>query len=557
MPYFVAALLALGLVAGLLTPAMDIDAAQYAAIAMEMLDRGSWLQVTERGVPYLDKPPLVFWTAAASYAVFGVSDWAYKLPSSLALAGAVWSTGRLAGTLSGDDDTARLARWVLGSSVAAMLMVADPRTDTLLMAGVAFATWQGAAWLRGGQPSHLAWCAVGIAVGLLAKGPLGLVAPVAALGVDVLVHARWRRLATARLLVVPAIVALALAPMCWGLWQQFGGRGLTFYFWTQSFGRVTGSNAWRNDAGPLFFTHTFLWVFLPWAPLVVWRLAQVAGAMRRGAGWWRDEALAAGGFVLLFAAISASRYKLPHYAYVLLPFAAVLVARVLRERGAALARGWRVAVVGQAWLLPAAGLALSAWAFAPLPWWGWAAASVGVGLGWWVRRAESPWRLAYLAATGVGLGGLLLNGIAAPRLFAYQAETRAGALVREAGVPSGAFVAVAHHRPSLDFAARRVVPDVADVAAAAALVRQAPGGLWVYVRAAQGDSLARLAARAETVATFEKFGVSRMNGRFLNPASRGATVEPWVLLRLGGPAREARPLGGRNEPAAAAIPSPR
>jgi 4-amino-4-deoxy-L-arabinose transferase-like glycosyltransferase len=535
MPYLVAALLALGLLAGLFTPAMDIDAAQYAAIAMEMLDRGQWLEITERGLPYLDKPPLVFWTAAASYAVFGVSDWAYKLPSLLALGVAIWSTGRLAGTLSGDDDTARLARWTLGGSLAALLMVADPRTDTLLMAGVAFATWQGAAYLRGGRPAHLAWCAVGIGVGMLAKGPLGLVAPAAALGVDVLVHRRWARLRTPWLLLVPLLVALLLAPMCWGLWTQYGARGLSFYFWTQSFGRVTGSNVWRNDAGPLFFTHTFLWTFLPWAPLVVWRLWRGVRAATRGTGAWRDEALASGAFVLLFVAISASRYKLPHYCYVLLPFAAVLAARELRETAGAEARGWPRVILAQAGLLPPLALGLSAWAFGPLPWYGWGLVAVALGMGWWVRHAEAPWRTAYRAAIALGAAGVLLNGVAGPRLFAYQTETTAGRLVRAAGVPPGAFVAVGHHRPSLDFAARRIVPDLAGVGDVVGPLAVHRDGLWVYARAAQGDSLARLAARAETVATFAKFGVSRLNGRFLNPATRDATTEAWVLLRLVGP----------------------
>lgn len=531
MPLLVALLLAVGLTLGLATPAMDYDAAQYAAIAMEMLQRGQWLQVFERGQPYLDKPPLVFWTAAAAYRVFGVHDWAYKLPSLVALGVAVWSTGRLAGTLSGDDDTARLARWTMATSVGALLMVADPRTDTLLVAAVAFATWQGAAFLRSDRTAHLVWAAVGIGVGMLAKGPMGAVAPVAALLGDVVAHRRWARVATPRLGLALLVVLVMLAPMCWGLYTQYGTRGLTFYFWTQSFGRVTGSNVWRNDAGPLFFVHTFAWTFLPWAPVVVWRWWQSARAWWRGEAWGRDDALAVTGFALLFVAISVSRYKLPHYCYVLLPHASVLAARALRGRGDALARGWHRAIAGQAWLLPTVAAVLAVWAFGPMPWWGWGILGIGAGMGVWVRRVPAPAPTVLGAATAVGTAALLLNGIVAPRIFAYQAETLAGRVVRTAAVPDGAFIALAHHRPSLDVAAERVVPDAPTIEGLRDVLA-VRDSLWVYVRRERADSVARLGARADTVAEWPKFGVSRLNGRFVNPATRAGTTEAWMLVRV-------------------------
>ena len=47
-----------------------------------------------RGLDYLDKPPLTFWLAALSFAISGVSTWAYKLLSLSALG--VYSTWRLA-----------------------------------------------------------------------------------------------------------------------------------------------------------------------------------------------------------------------------------------------------------------------------------------------------------------------------------------------------------------------------------------------------------------------------------------------------------------------------
>lgn len=566
MALVVCLLLLLGLVLGLRVPAMDMDAAQYAAIAREMLARGDWLQVVERGQPYLDKPPLVFWTAAASYRVLGVHDWSYKLPSLLALGVAVWATGRLARTVYEDDRTAALARWCLAGSLAAVLMVLDPRTDTLLMAAVAVATWQGAEWLRAPRWSALVGAAAAVGVAMLAKGPIGAVAPALALLADAWRHRRLARLADRRLVVAPVVVLAILAPMLIGLWKQFGARGPVFFFWTQSFGRVTGASEWRNDAGPLFFVHTFLWTFLPWAPLVVRRLWRTARGLRRPAPWGgagagagdasAADALAAGGFVLVVAALSASRYKLPHYVYVALPGAALLAARELRQGAGA---AWRWVTIGQGVLAAAGVVGVAAWAFPPeAPAWWLAVAGAVATVAWVWRHARADGEAtARISVAVMAVAAIALNGIAAPAAMRYQPETAVGTAVRDAGIPEGAFVALGHRRPSLDFAARRTVPDVPTLAAFDSLLaRGAPDPLVVYVRAAQADSVARLALasadrsatragpraaararaggvpRADTIAQYEAFGVSRMNARFVDPRRRASVTERWMLLRL-------------------------
>ena len=76
-------------------PLMDVDASQYASISREMLERNSYLQVFDLGKDYLDKPPMLFWLSAISMKLFGVFDWAYRLPSFLLLLAAIYATYRL------------------------------------------------------------------------------------------------------------------------------------------------------------------------------------------------------------------------------------------------------------------------------------------------------------------------------------------------------------------------------------------------------------------------------------------------------------------------------
>src|SRR5579872_1727836 len=86
----------------------DVDAVQ-AQIAHNMLQSGDWVTARLDGIPYLEKSPLKYWMIAVSFMIFGVHDWAARIPIALgtvmlcwvtARFGA-WSFGRRAGMYSG------------------------------------------------------------------------------------------------------------------------------------------------------------------------------------------------------------------------------------------------------------------------------------------------------------------------------------------------------------------------------------------------------------------------------------------------------------------------
>src|SRR4051794_37880578 len=70
----------------------DVDSVQ-ATIARNMLQSGDWVTARLDGVAYLEKSPLIYWTMAASYAVFGVHDWAARLPLAILVVMLCWLTG--------------------------------------------------------------------------------------------------------------------------------------------------------------------------------------------------------------------------------------------------------------------------------------------------------------------------------------------------------------------------------------------------------------------------------------------------------------------------------
>src|SRR5258705_8473479 len=86
----------------------DVDAVQ-SQIARNMLERGDWVMARLDGIAYLEKSPLIYWLMAGSYRVFGLHDWAARLPLALinialcwvAARFAMWAFGRRAGVYAG------------------------------------------------------------------------------------------------------------------------------------------------------------------------------------------------------------------------------------------------------------------------------------------------------------------------------------------------------------------------------------------------------------------------------------------------------------------------
>ncbi|MBL7901543.1 MAG: glycosyltransferase family 39 protein [Bacteroidia bacterium] len=324
-------------------PLMDVDATQYASISLEMLNSGDYLHVIHHEKDYLDKPPLIFWLGALFYKLFGVHVWSYRLPSFLFTILGIYSTYAL-GKLFYGKKTGLNAALIIYTTQAFFLMNHDVRTDTILTACIIFSSWQLAEFLQSGRFIYVLGGFTGIALGMLEKGPLGLVVPIMAIGTHILVRRDWKTLFKWQWLAGLLLTAVLLIPMCIGLYEQFdlhpekvvngrqGVSGLRFFFWEQSFGRITGENVWKDDSTVLFFTHTFVWSFIPWfLPAIMAFFSRLGQLIRSGFKSTETEFLTLGGFLLPFIALSLSHYKLPHYVFVLYPFAAIFTASWLSE----------------------------------------------------------------------------------------------------------------------------------------------------------------------------------------------------------------------------------
>jgi 4-amino-4-deoxy-L-arabinose transferase-like glycosyltransferase len=341
-------------ITGMFVDLMEADAAQYASMSLEMLRTGNYLEIYHRGADYIDKPPLIFWTTALSFKLFGVSNFTYKLPSVLFTLLGLFSVFQFTRMYYGKLP-AYLATLMLASCHAWFQINQDVRTDTILAACTMFAIWQLARFEREQKITSVVLASLGMAGAMLTKGPIGLMVPALAIATDAALKRRWSTFFRWQWLVAALIILLALSPMLIGLWYQFdaaGGKetyngfvssGIKFYFWTQSFGRLTGESTWRNNTGPFFFVHTFLWAFLPWSLLALLGYARKVWAIIRSGLKLAPsaEAYTIGGTILPVIAFSMSQYKLPHYIFVFFPLVAVVTGVAVADVVAGRATGFR------------------------------------------------------------------------------------------------------------------------------------------------------------------------------------------------------------------------
>src|SRR5882757_8941316 len=179
----------------------DVDAVQ-AQIARNILTSGDWVIARLDGVPYLEKSPLIYWLIAISYRIFGVYDWAARLPVALAavlLAWVTWRYGRWAfGTRAGF-----YAGLVVATCVGLFLFTRIQIPDVMLTVCVCIAFWSFQRALDEQEAHPRSWAALlaaSLGVGLLLKGLIAIVAPIGGivlylvLSRQLFARAVWKRL---------------------------------------------------------------------------------------------------------------------------------------------------------------------------------------------------------------------------------------------------------------------------------------------------------------------------------------------------------------------------
>lgn len=521
---------------GLFINVMDVDAAQYASISREMMDNGSYLEVLHRENNYLDKPPLLFWLSALSFNLFGISNVAYKLPAFLFTLLGVYATYRM-GQLLYNRVTGVVASLILYTSQAFFLFNNDVRTDALLTANVAFACWQLLEYSYSKKWTHLLLGFAGVALAMMAKGPIGAVVPAAALFCHFVYSGRLRQLLWWPWYAGIVFSLLLLLPMLYGLYQQYGLAGPEFFFWTQSFGRITGENVWHNDAGPFFFIHNFLWSFLPWTLLALaalfLRLIQLVRQRFQSSAM--PETFTLGGFLLPFIALSMSHYKLPHYIFVVYPLCAVFTAGFICNEAERFRRlfGWfRMVQLVISIILIAGAVFLAGYIFPAQGMACWVVTLFGVFLVAWFffRSGSSLEQLMAPSAMAIITVNFLFSMQVYPALLKYQFGSEMAAIVTQENIPTNQLFFYNSYSHSFEFYTKTIVPPIDDDGLSS--IKSSNTECWII----GGEELLQTLKR-ENLHPIQQFAVNDyavtlLTTEFLNPDTRSRVVRKMYLCKL-------------------------
>ena len=369
----------------------DVDAVQ-AQIARNMLDSGDWVTAHLDGVAYLEKSPLKYWMMATSLKLFGVHDWVARLPVALSAVVLCWLVFRI-GCWAFSARAGMYAGLAIATSVGLFLFTRIQIPDVTITATIALAMWAFLRALDDRERRPGLWAATmaaSIGVGLLLKGLIAAVFPIAAaliyLALTRQIGSRetWRRLHVFR----GALLALAIAAPWHVLatlrnppyfdFTMHSGPGqyhgfFWFYFINEHVLRFLNLRYPRdyNTVPRLYFwLFHLLWLF-PWSvyfPAAARLSYRPSAHMDRGAKM-RLLCLCWAGFLLVFFTFSSTQeyYSMPCY-----PALALLIGCALAESSPALQpwlRGGRIAlaaiagaaavaiaiILAQVWNLPAPG----------------------------------------------------------------------------------------------------------------------------------------------------------------------------------------------------------
>jgi len=342
----------------------DVDAVQ-AQIAKTMLLTGDWVTARLDGVLYLEKAPLIYWTIAVSYTIFGFHDWAARIPVALSSILLALLTAAF-GTWAFGRRVALYAGMCIGTCIGLFLFTRIQIPDVMLTATVALSMW---AFLRTLDPQEARprlWSvilAASLGTGLLLKSLIGVVFPVAgallylAVTRQLLLRRTWQLLRPFSGALIALLIAMpwhALATLRnppYFAWTLHSGPGeyhgfLWFYFINEQLLRFLNMRYPRdyNTVPRLWFwLFHFLWLF-PWSVYVP-SIFKLSFKTPDRAGRTRLLALCWTGFMLVFFTFSTTQeyYSMPCY-----PALALLIASAMASEDSWIRRETRVlgALVG-------------------------------------------------------------------------------------------------------------------------------------------------------------------------------------------------------------------
>lgn len=310
------------------------DEPRYAQVAREMLERHDWATPTLGGHAWLEKPPLYYWQAMLSFTIFGVSDVAARIPSSvdatLLVIGMYLFFRKFRRGVEVD------AALITASCAGVVGFARAASMDMALSASFSIGMLAWWAWRENNSKIYLAVFYVCMALGTLAKGP---VSPFLAALVIVLFAALTREWSALRRTIwTPGVILFCAVALPWYVVVQMRNPQFFREFILEHNLARFSTNLYHHPEPFWYYVPVIALALVPW---VVFVIAAVVESVRvcwreRKAGRHPDVELqfrvfACCWLVLPVVFFSLSKSKLPGYILPAVPAGAVLLADYLLQ----------------------------------------------------------------------------------------------------------------------------------------------------------------------------------------------------------------------------------
>jgi 4-amino-4-deoxy-L-arabinose transferase-like glycosyltransferase len=284
-----------------------VDEGAFSEATREMLERGDFVSTWLNGQPRFDKPILTYWLQALSVTLFGMQEFAFRLPS--ALAGLGWVCAIFVFTRQQTDRATGYAAALIAATTLGVGVIGRGATaDALLNLFLALAMFDIYRYLDDPQPRYRRRAFLWIALGVLTKGPIALLVPFAASGVAFALHGKLRLWRQAVLDPVGWLVLLAVAGPWYALeYLRRGDAFIAGFFLRHNVERFM--SPLQGHRGNLFYyLPAALLLLLPYSGLFL----RILPGLRRLRATPLDSFLWCWFlFVLVFFSLAGT--KLPHY----------------------------------------------------------------------------------------------------------------------------------------------------------------------------------------------------------------------------------------------------
>ena len=246
----------------------DANEAFYAQTPREMIEARDYVTPSFNFQLRMNKPVLSYWNVAASYHLFGISEWSERLPIALGAVVIIASAFALGRLLAAN----------VGGFLSALILATSPRLLLLarrIIIDIHITMWTALVLLcfalaeTRPQRRRLYLCLMYVAAGfgVLTKGPVAVFLPAV---VFFIYLASQKRLGDLRHMLLPtgAVISLAIVvPWYYLLYREHGWEYIGSFIFGENLGRYAEAIG-EQSRGLLFYFPVMLADLFPWSPMI-------------------------------------------------------------------------------------------------------------------------------------------------------------------------------------------------------------------------------------------------------------------------------------------------